>query len=175
MNTAFNATLQMAHLASTGCWTSTNNTEGVISKLQWRLCIEEECIIMGMTVTVAKLNCNAILNVFCFTLYSTVHTPFRSNLSRLHYSEYCSIRRVVNQPRDSRRNYCKVREKTYIYKLNQKRNVPFLGWCVSKIILKNPNHFTDRHCKGFKHCFPCLFNETYTINEHAPLEQLLRQ
>ena len=25
MNTAFNATLQMAHLASTGCWTSTSN------------------------------------------------------------------------------------------------------------------------------------------------------
>jgi hypothetical protein len=41
----------------------------------------------------------------------------------------------------------------------KERNVPFSGLCLSKIICKNPNNFTDLHCKGFKHCFPCLFNE----------------
>ena len=45
--------------------------------------------------------------------------------------------------------YCRVRQ----------INVPFSGPCLSKIIRKNPNNFTDLHCKGFKHCFPCLFNE----------------
>jgi hypothetical protein len=33
----------------------------------------------------------------------------------------------------------------------KKRNVTF-----SKIIRTNPNNFTDLHCKGFKHCFPCF-------------------
>uniref|UniRef100_A0A674CUH3 Dynamin-1-like protein n=1 Tax=Salmo trutta TaxID=8032 RepID=A0A674CUH3_SALTR len=48
----------------------------------------------------------------------------------------------------------------YLY-LNSttKRNVPFSGPCLSKIIRKNPSNFTDLHCKGFKHYFPCLFNE----------------
>lgn len=45
------------------------------------------------------------------------------------------------------------------HKLSKKRNIPFSGPCLSKIIRKNPNNFTDLHCKGFKHCFPCLFNE----------------
>ena len=44
-------------------------------------------------------------------------------------------------------------------KLSKKRNFPFSGPCLSKIIHKNPNNFTDLQCKGFKHCFPCLFNE----------------
>jgi hypothetical protein len=44
-------------------------------------------------------------------------------------------------------------------KLSEKTNVPFSGPCLSKIISKNPNNFTDLHCKGYKHYFPCLFNE----------------
>uniref|UniRef100_A0A8C7UVX0 Dynamin-1-like protein n=1 Tax=Oncorhynchus mykiss TaxID=8022 RepID=A0A8C7UVX0_ONCMY len=47
----------------------------------------------------------------------------------------------------------------FVSKLNKKRNVPFSGSCLSKIIRKNPKNFTDLHCKGFNHCFPCLFNE----------------
>ena len=44
-------------------------------------------------------------------------------------------------------------------KLSKKRNGPFSRPCLSKIIRKNQNNFTDLHCKGFKHCFQCLFNE----------------
>jgi hypothetical protein len=40
-----------------------------------------------------------------------------------------------------------------------KKEVPFSGPCLSKIIHKNPNNFTYLHYKGFKHCFPCLFSE----------------
>ena len=43
---------------------------------------------------------------------------------------------------------------------------------LSKIICKNPNNFTDLHCKVFKHCFPCQFNEP--VNEYAPVERSLR-
>ena len=51
---------------------------------------------------------------------------------------------------------------SYLYhhpKLSKKINFPFSGPCFSKIIRKNTNNFTDLHCKGFKHYFPCLFNE----------------
>ena len=41
----------------------------------------------------------------------------------------------------------------------KKENVPVSGPDLSKIIRKNPNVFTDLHCKGFKHGLPCLFNE----------------
>ena len=59
-------------------------------------------------------------------------------------------------------------------KLSKNRNGPFSGPCPSKIIYKNQKNFTDLHCKGFKHCSPCLFNEPQTMNEHAPMERLLR-
>jgi hypothetical protein len=36
-----------------------------------------------------------------------------------------------------------------LYKLSKKRNVPFSGPCLSKIISKNPKNYTDLHCKGF--------------------------
>ena len=52
-----------------------------------------------------------------------------------------------------------VNNYSYINKLNKKRKVPFSGPCHSKTIRKNPNNFTDLHCKGFEHGFPCLFNE----------------
>jgi hypothetical protein len=46
-----------------------------------------------------------------------------------------------------------------LYILNSaKKKRPFSGHCLSKIIRKNQNNFTDLHCKGFEHCFPCMFN-----------------
>jgi hypothetical protein len=48
-----------------------------------------------------------------------------------------------------------------------KRNIPFSGPCLSKIIYKNPNNFTDLHCKGFKHCFhACSMNHKQFMNMH---------
>ena len=67
------------------------------------------------------------------------YEPFPNN------AELKSKKRLVNKKKGN--------------KLSKKRNVPFSGLCLSKIICKNPNNFTDLHCKAFKHCFPCLFNE----------------
>uniref|UniRef100_A0A674F3N0 UDP-glucose ceramide glucosyltransferase-like 1 n=1 Tax=Salmo trutta TaxID=8032 RepID=A0A674F3N0_SALTR len=70
------------------------------------------------------------------------------------------IKRLQNRVQErGAENHTTQKDKPGTYKLSKKRNVPFSGPCLSKIIRKNPNNLTDLHCKGFKHCFPCLFHE----------------
>uniref|UniRef100_A0A8K9URZ8 Calnexin n=1 Tax=Oncorhynchus mykiss TaxID=8022 RepID=A0A8K9URZ8_ONCMY len=56
---------------------------------------------------------------------------------------------------------------THVDRLGKKRNVPFSGPCLSKIIHKNPNNFTDLHCKGFNTVFhACSVNHKQLMNMH---------
>ena len=71
------------------------------------------------------------------------------------------VRKVQINPRTTAKDLVKRLEETgtKVSKLSKKRNVPFSGPCLSKIICKNLNNLTDLHRKVLKHSFPCLLNE----------------